>query len=357
MLPVIKAFRAAKNKYQVKICVTAQHREMLDSVMRFFSVRADYDLDLMRSGQSLFGLTGKLIHHLEPVLQKTKPDLVFVQGDTTSAFAGALAANYMKIPVAHIEAGLRSFDKYSPFPEEMNRVLISHLADFHFAPTKKAADHLKKEGIRSNVWITGNTVIDALLTGLKMISSRDERKFIRHFRNIDFRKKIVLVTGHRRESFGKPFREICLALKQIAAAHPDTEIVYPVHLNPNVQKPVYSILGKTPGVHLIPPQDYPFFIWLMYKSYLILTDSGGVQEEAPSLGKPVLVMRDVTERSEGIRAGTARLVGTNHQQITREADRLLTDPDAIQHMAKKVNPYGDGKAAQRILSVIGLFRK
>ncbi len=357
MIPVIKAFRVSANKYQVKTCVTAQHREMLDSVLKFFSVGADYDLNLMRTGQSLFGLTGNLIHKLEPVLQKTKPDLVFVQGDTTSAFAGALAAHYMKIPVAHIEAGLRSFNKYSPFPEEMNRVLISRLADFHFAPTKQAADYLKNEGIRKNVWITGNTVIDALISGLEIISRGDDEKYIRHFSDISFIKKIILVTGHRRESFGKPFREICLALKQIAGAHPDTEIVYPVHLNPNVQKPVNSILGGTPGVHLIPPQDYPFFIWLMRKSYLVLTDSGGVQEEAPSLGKPVLVMRDVTERTEGIRAKTALLVGTNHMQIVRETNRLLTDPDAIQRMAKKANPYGDGKAAQRILSVIDQLRK
>lgn len=357
MIPVIKAFRASENKYQVKICVTAQHREMLDSVLKFFSVRADYDLDLMRSGQSLFSLTGKLIHKLEPVLQKTKPDLVFVQGDTTSAFAGALAAHYMKIPVAHIEAGLRSFNKFSPFPEEMNRVLISRLADFHFAPTKRAADYLKEEGIRSNVWITGNTVIDALQLGLKIINTRGEGKFIRHFRNIDFGKKIILVTGHRRESFGKPFKEICLALKQIAGNHPETEIVYPVHRNPNVQTPVYSILGNTPGIHLIPPQDYPHFIWLMKKSSLILTDSGGVQEEAPSLGKPVLVMRDVTERTEGIRAGTARLVGTKYPQIAGEIERLLTDPKAFQSMAKKVNPYGDGKAALRIVSVIDQYSK
>ena len=353
MIPVIRAFRGSKNKYHVKICITAQHREMLDSVLNFFSVHADYDLNLMCSGQSLFGLTGKLIHKLETVLQKTKPDLVFVQGDTTSAFAGALAAHYMKIPVAHIEAGLRSYNKFSPFPEEMNRVLISRLSDFHFAPTSTAKENLISEGIGKNVWVVGNTVIDALYMGLDITNKPRLQKKIREFFNfLDYKKKTILVTGHRRESFGGPFESICRALKRIALENPDFQIVYPVHLNPNVREPVFRLLKNIPNIHLIRPLDYSQMIWLIQQSYLVLTDSGGIQEEAPSLGKPVIVMRDITERTEGIKAGTAIIAGTDENTIFYKTQELISNKKLYIRMSKIVNPYGDGKTSRRILRII-----
>ncbi len=357
MAPVIRAFRDCPDKFHVKVCNTAQHREMTDQVLRFFSIRPDFDLKLMKSNQTLFDLTGRLIMKTEKVLKEFRPDLVFVQGDTTTAFAGALAAFYSKIKVAHIEAGLRSYERFSPFPEEMNRLLTGKLADYHFAPTPLAAKNLAGEGIKNNVWITGNTVIDALFMGLSKIQSQNKAIYSRFFRFLDPEKKIILVTGHRRESFGKPFESVCHALKKIAQKHRDVQIVYPVHLNPNVRKPVYRILNKIQGIHLIPPVEYPHLIWLMKKSYLILTDSGGIQEEAPSLGKPVLVMRDVTERTEGIKAGTAILTGTDEKSVYRQADELITRQEKYEKMSKAVNPYGDGKASRRILSVISKLRE
>ncbi|TCK04448.1 non-hydrolyzing UDP-N-acetylglucosamine 2-epimerase [Phorcysia thermohydrogeniphila] len=352
MAPLIKEFERYPDRFNVKVCVTAQHREMLDQVLKFFGIEPDYDLNLMKPNQSLFELTANLIKELESVLKDFNPDLIFVQGDTTTAFVGALAGFYNKVKVAHIEAGLRSNNKYSPFPEEVNRVLIGKLADFHFAPTEKAKRNLLKEGIKNNVWVVGNTVIDALLLGLQIIKEQGEEKYYRYFDFMDFSKKIILVTGHRRESFGEPFRNICFALKELADSFEDVEIVYPVHLNPNVRKPVNEILRGHSRIHLIEPLEYPYLIWLMSKSYLVLTDSGGIQEEAPSLGKPVLVMREVTERIEGIEAGTAKLVGTNKEKIILEAVKLLENQEEYNKMAKAVNPYGDGTASRKILKIL-----
>ena len=349
MAPLIKVL---EKEFNVKICVTGQHREMLDQVMRFFGLEADYDLNIMKPNQSLYELTASLIKGLEPVIADFGPDLIFVQGDTTTAFVGALAGFYKKTRIAHLEAGLRSENKYSPFPEEINRVLVGKLADFHFAPTQRAKENLLKEGITENIWVVGNTVIDALFLGLDIIKSEGEDKYYRYFDFLDFSKKIILVTGHRRESFGKPFRNICFALKEIADSFEDIEIVYPVHLNPNVRKPVYEILQGRPRIHLIEPLDYPYLIWLMSKSYLILTDSGGIQEEAPSLGKPVLVMREVTERIEGVEAGTAKLVGTNKEKIVSEVSNLIRLKEEYTKMARAVNPYGDGTTSKKILKIL-----
>lgn len=343
LAPVIRKLRDAGN---VSVCVTGQHREMLDHVLGFFSVTADYDLNVMTANQGLFGLTANLLTLLEGVIEKDKPDVIIVQGDTTSSFVGALAGYYKKIKVSHIEAGLRSFDRYSPFPEETNRVLIGHMADYHFAPTSKARANLLREGISGdNIFVVGNTVIDALFTGLELIK-KCESDFNSYFDFVDFSKRVILVTGHRRESFGKPFEDICRALREIAVN--EVEIVYPVHLNPNVRRHVYPMLDGARNIHLIGPLEYPHLIWLMQKSYMVLTDSGGIQEEAPSLGKPVLVMRDVTERTEGIEAGTAKLVGTGTKKIVESALELLNNIDEYERMARACNPYGDGRASERI---------
>ncbi|MBI5641727.1 MAG: UDP-N-acetylglucosamine 2-epimerase (non-hydrolyzing) [Nitrospirae bacterium] len=334
----------------VRVCVTGQHREMLDQVLRFFSITPDYDLNVMVKNQSLFTVTAKALKLMEPVMEKSRPDLVIVQGDTTTAFIGALAGFYRQTQVAHIEAGLRSHDKYSPFPEEMNRILAGHIADYHFVPTEKARQNLLRENVPDrDIFITGNTVIDALFMGLEIIES-DVTQYDDYFRFIDFSKKVILVTGHRRESFGRPFENICSALRDIARE--DVEIVYPVHLNPRVRAHVFPILKGIRNVHLIEPLEYPYLIRLMKKSYLILTDSGGIQEEAPSLGKPVLVMRDVTERTEGIEQGTAVLVGTDRQRIVEQAGRLLSNRDEYRKMARRRNPYGDGKASARIKTIL-----
>lgn len=351
LCPLVKKMEEHTEKFNVKVCVTAQHREMLDQVLGFFRVKPDYDLDIMSANQTLFDVTGKGLKGLEKVIEEAHPDLIIVQGDTTTAFIGALAGYYKRIKVAHVEAGLRSGDKYSPFPEEANRILAGHLADFHFAPTEKAKQNLQKEGIVNNVYVVGNTVIDALFDGLERVKKEDEI-FAKDFSFIDFSKKVILVTGHRRESFGEPFENICKALKMIAEEHPYVELVYPVHLNPNVRKPVNKILGGQERIHLIEPLDYPHLIWLMDKSYLVVTDSGGIQEEAPSLGKPVIVMRDVTERIEGIEAGTAKLVGTLPHAIIYEVNWLLEDEKHYQRMANAVNPYGDGKACEKIVRVL-----
>jgi UDP-N-acetylglucosamine 2-epimerase (non-hydrolysing) len=334
----------------VQVCVTGQHRDMLDQVLEFFSIVPDYDLNIMVKNQSLFTVTIKSMKLLERVLDESKPDLIIVQGDTTTAFVGALAGFYKKIRIAHVEAGLRSFNKSSPFPEEMNRTLVGHIADYHFAPTKKAQDNLIKESIPAkNIFVVGNTVIDALLMSMDIIK-RDEKDFYDYFKFIDYSKKIILVTGHRRESFGKPFENICYALKELAREH--VEIVYPVHLNPNVRGHVYPLLSGIKNIHLIDPLDYPYLIWLMNRSYLILTDSGGIQEEAPTLGKPVLVLRDVTERTEGIKAGTGILVGTNKKKIIDSTRMLLSNTVAYRKMAQRRNPYGDGKASLRIRDIV-----
>lgn len=350
LAPLLKEFQKFPEKFDIKICVSAQHREMLDQVLDFFDITPDFDLDIMKPDQDLFKITTDALIGIKNVINSYKPEFLFIQGDTTTTFIGALAAFYAKVKIAHIEAGLRSFNKYAPFPEEINRVLTTHLSDLHFAPTSRSKENLLKEGVpEDRVFVVGNTGIDALFLGLKII---EERKInaIESFGAIDFRKKIILVTGHRRESFGKPFENICRAVKEIAINN-NVEIIYPVHLNPNVRKPVYKILRKIPNVHLIEPLDYPSFVWLMSKSHIILTDSGGVQEEAPSLGKPILVMRDVTERVEGVVAGTARIVGTNKARIIEETMKLLNNEDEYDKMSKAVNPYGDGFASKRIRQI------
>ncbi len=352
LAPLIKEFQKHPDQFEVKICVTAQHREMLDHVLTFFSITPDADLNIMKPGQSLFDVTVASLKELEKVFDTFHPQLVFVQGDTTTAFMGALAAYYKKIKVAHIEAGLRSGNKFSPFPEEMNRVLAGRLSDYHFTPTKKSVENLQKENIHEHIYNVGNTVIDALFLGLELVKKSGEEKYQTIFKNLDLAKRIVLITGHRRESFGEPFENICHAIKEVAEKFPNIEFVYPVHLNPNVQQPVNKILSGQKNIHLIEPLDYPSFVWLMNKSYIVLTDSGGLQEEAPSLGKPVLVMRDVTERMEGVDAGTAKLVGTDKNIIIREMVTLLSDESAYREMAKAVNPYGDGSACKQIVDVI-----
>jgi UDP-N-acetylglucosamine 2-epimerase (non-hydrolysing) len=327
---------------------------MLDQVMSFFNIDSDFDCNLMQPNQTLFDVTTNGLKHLENVLSRYRPDILFVQGDTTTAFVGALAAYYLQIKVAHLEAGLRSGNKYSPFPEEINRILVGRIADYHFAPTKKAVENLKHEGTIDHVWNVGNTVIDALFAGLKIIRKK-KLDFTKEFHKIDFSKRLVLITCHRRESFGEPLIDICGALKDIAFTYKDVELIYPVHLNPNVNKPVNEILHGQKNIHLLEPLDYPRLIWLMKKSYLVLTDSGGIQEEAPSLGKPVLVMREVTERIEGIEAGTAQLVGTSREAIVRSTRHLLENRAAYKIMAEAINPYGDGTASKKIVAILNKY--
>ncbi len=350
MAPLIQAFQS-DGSCEICVCITAQHRQMLDQVLNFFELPVHYDLNLMQPDQTLFELTANALTRLEPILEKEKPDLVFVQGDTTTVLTGALAAYYKKIKIAHLEAGLRSHDMFAPFPEEANRKLTGHLAHFHFAPTEQAALNLYNENIRANVHVVGNTVIDALHKGLKKTEA-SEQELRGIFSSVDFSKKIVLVTCHRRESFGAPFVAICEALKEIAETNPEATIVYPVHLNPNIKQVAEKLLGNTGNIRLIAPLPYHQLIWLMNKSYLILTDSGGIQEEAPSLGKPVLVLREVTERMEGVQAGTAKLLGTDKKRIVAETSKLLHDQSAYDRMANAVNPYGDGNSSQKIVEII-----
>lgn len=352
MAPLIRRF-SSDASFSVKVAVTAQHREMLDQVLDFFEISVDYDLNVMTPNQTLHGLTSTLIARItEEVLAKEHFDYVFVQGDTTTVLASALAAFYRKIPVVHIEAGLRSGDMHAPFPEEMNRVVASRLSHYHFCPTEGARQNLIKEGISERVYVVGNTVIDALLMGIEKVDSQPDEPMTDRFPNIDFRKKIVLVTCHRRENFGAPFEDICDALLTIADRFTDdVQLVYPVHLNPNVRDVAHRTLLR-PNIALIAPLDYPDLIWMMNRSNVILTDSGGIQEEAPSLGKPVLVLREVTERMEGVTAGTAILVGSSKEKIIAETTRLLTDETYYSEIATAVNPYGDGATSERILSVL-----
>lgn len=346
------------SEIQSRVCVTAQHREMLDQVLEIFEIRPDYDLNLMRPNQSLYQLTADALVALEPVIQKEKPDVVITQGDTTTAFVASLAAFYAQIKIARVEAGLRTHDKYSPFPEEINRLLADTLADIHFAPTERARQNLLQEGVSSEkIFVTGNTVIDALQYIWARVKDRDFRESFSIPREIFAQiargeKKLLLVTGHRRESFGPEFESICLGLKKIAQHYPNVVLIYPVHLNPNVRAPVRKILSQTDRVFLMEPLDYEKFVWLMGRAFFILTDSGGIQEEAPALGKPVLVMRKVTERPEALEAGTARLVGTDAENIFCEAARLLEDRTAYEQMARAVNPFGDGHAAERIFKIL-----
>lgn len=351
MAPLVLELRRRSSDFEVRVCLTGQHRQMLDQVNRFFGVVGDYDLNLMTTNQTLAELTARCVTGVDRVLGEWRPDIVFVQGDTTTVMAGALAAYYRKIPIAHLEAGLRSGDLYSPFPEEANRIMTGHLATWHFAPTEGARANLAREGIVDGVHVVGNTVVDALLLGLEKVRQKDV-EIASAFAFLDSSKRIVLVTGHRRESFGRPFEELCEALKDLAAARPDVQIVYPVHLNPNVREPVNRILKGISNVYLIEPLDYPQLIWLLDRSYMVLTDSGGIQEEAPTLGKPVLVLRDVTERMEGIEAGTAKLVGTNRGIILAAALELLDDQDEYERMARAVNPYGDGTTSGKIRDIL-----
>lgn len=350
LAPLIKTLVEETN-ITTRVCITAQHREMLDNVLAFFRIDPDYDLNIMKPGQSLYNVTIEALSGLGRVLSETNPDYIVVQGDTTTAMVGALAGYYSRVKIAHVEAGLRSGNLSSPFPEEGNRIITGHLAQLHFAPTEQARLNLRREGIEENVFVVGNTVVDALHLGLNIVK-QSKLDYRAKLGTVDFGKRVILVTGHRRESFGGPFESICRALKRIAESHPEVEILYPVHLNPNVQEPVRRILSGVKGVHLIDPLEYPCLIWCLNQCYLVLTDSGGIQEEAPSLGKPVLVMRDVTERTEGIDAGTAMLVGTEENKIVNGVEMLLGNPEIYAIMSKAENPYGDGKAARRIATAI-----
>ena len=353
MAPVVKAL-AEDPSFDAKVCVTAQHRQMLDQVLELFAIQPDFDLDLMKADQTLGDITGNVLHGMEGIFAQWQPDMVLVHGDTTTTLAAALSSYYAKVPVGHVEAGLRTGDKYSPWPEEMNRHLAGALADVHFSPTEKARENLLHEGIApESIHVTGNTVIDALLTVEERIrSDADLRgRLERHFPFLDPQKYLVLVTGHRRENFGSGFENICQAIATLARRD-DVQVVYPVHLNPHVQEPVRRILSDLSNVFLLKPQDYLSFVYLMHSCTLVLTDSGGIQEEAPSLGKPVLVMRDTTERPEALEAGTALLVGTDRARIVREVSRLLDAPEAYRTMAEAHNPYGDGTAARRIATFL-----
>lgn len=353
MAPVVQAL-AADGAIEARVCVTAQHRQMLDQVLDIFRIRPDFDLDLMKPSQDLSDITSNVLLGMRKVFCTWKPDIVLVHGDTTTTLAASLSAYYAKVRVGHVEAGLRTHNKYSPWPEEMNRRLTGSMTDLHFAPTERAHANLIGEGTAPDtIHITGNTVIDALLDVVARVRSDDElkRRFESQFSFIDPQKKLVLVTGHRRENFGAGFENICLSLADIASRG-DVQVVYPVHLNPNVQEPVRRILSDVAEVHLIDPLDYLPFVYLMDRSTLVITDSGGIQEEAPSLGKPVLVMRDTTERPEAVDAGTVKLVGTDSATIVREANHLLDDPAAYESMARAHNPYGDGKASARIRDIL-----
>ena len=380
MAPVVLALRKAEG-FQVRVCVTAQHRQMLDQVLALFGIRPDADLNVMRQDQSLTDITAEVLQKMEPVLKKDRPDLVLVHGDTTTSLAASLAAFYQRIPVGHVEAGLRTGDKYYPYPEEINRHLTDALADYRFAPTPLARENLLLEGIPTErIWVTGNTVIDALLWTVKKTRRRSKASTPSALyyppSAIRTGRRLILVTAHRRENFGRPLEEICLALRDLVKKFPDVEVLYPVHLNPNVREAVRKTLDgfgtswvrgapavlkrfaggpgrpKSGRIVLTEPLDYEPFVALMDASYLILTDSGGIQEEAPSLGKPVLVLRDETERPEAVEAGTVTLVGPHREKIVLEASRLLEDPQAYRSMARSVNPYGDGRAAGRIVRAL-----
>ena len=354
MAPLVHAL-SSDERFEAKCCVTAQHREMLDQVLELFEINPDYDLDIMRTGQSLNDVTARVLLELKPILQEFQPDVVLVHGDTATTFAASLAAYYEQIPVGHVEAGLRTGNIYSPWPEEANRRLTGAITQYHFAPTETSQNNLLKESFdKENISVTGNTVIDALLM-IKAKIDRDEALQLHLSEQFPFLqddKKLILVTGHRRESFGGGFERICEALASTAKKQPNVQIVYPMHLNPNVREPVNRMLAGISNVHLIEPQQYLQFIYLMNRAHIILTDSGGIQEEAPSLGKPVLVMRDTTERPEALEAGTVKLVGTNIDRIVVGLSTLLQDERAYQEMSFAHNPYGDGKACQRILDVL-----
>ena len=362
LAPLVRALKAQAPTLQTVVCVSAQHREMLDQVLQLFDIAPDHDLNIMRPKQDLFDVTCGILAGLKPVLQSERPDLILVHGDTTTTLAASLAAYYAGVPVGHVEAGLRTGNKHAPFPEEINRQLTGAIADLHFAPTNAARANLLREGVdQDRIHVTGNTVIDALVAVVKRLHDDEVLRAAldRKFSFLDAEKRLILVTGHRRENFGEGFEQICQALADIAASEPSVEVLYPVHLNPNVRKPVAEILAAQhlTNVHLIDPVDYLPFVYLMNRAHLIITDSGGVQEEAPSLGKPVLVMRDTTERPEAVAAGTAILVGTSRDQIVKETRNLLHNPAAYATMSHAYNPYGDGEAAGRIVQLILSFKQ
>jgi UDP-N-acetylglucosamine 2-epimerase (non-hydrolysing) len=358
MAPVVQTLIASP-EITCEVAVTAQHRQMLDQVLDLFDITPDYDLDIMKQNQDLFDVTSRVMLGLRDVLKQSQPDVVLVHGDTTTCFAAGMAAFYLGIPVGHVEAGLRTGDMQAPFPEEANRSLVGRIATYHFAPTEGSQDNLLKENVKpEQIWVTGNTVIDALLDVREKVNSYDTSAWapklpLELVKQIsDKPSKFILITGHRRENFGEGFVNFCTALKEIADAYPDWILVYPVHLNPNVQKPVYELLGDSPNIRLIDPQDYLPFVWLLDKCDLVITDSGGIQEEAPSLGKPVLVTREVTERPEAVEAGTVKLVGTSKEKIVSEALKILTDESVYKAMSEAHNPYGDGRASQRIVDIL-----
>ncbi len=349
MAPLAQKFKKSDG-FETKVCVTAQHREMLDQVLSFFGVVPDYDLNLMKPNQNLYTLTADIITELKPILDEYQPDYVYVHGDTTTTMAASISSFYSGAKICHIESGLRTFDRRSPFPEEVNRQVAGRIADYHFAPTEQSKKNLLREGVdEKSILVTGNTVIDALLMSIEKIDKVDNEEIAELKKIVDVSKKLILVTGHRRENHGQGFINICEALKEIAIKNSDVQIVYPVHLNPNVQQPVFDILSGVKNIHLILPLAYPAFVWLMNQSYLIITDSGGVQEEAPSLGKPVLVMRDATERPEAVEAGTVILVGTDKEILIKECQELLTNDVKYKHMSALHNPYGDGRACEKIV--------
>ena len=352
MAPVVLELKKEK-KIKSYVCVTGQHRHMLDQVLKMFVIKPDFDLNIMKPDQTLEDIVSRVIIDIGKVFDKVKPDIVLVQGDTTTAFIVALAAFFRKVKIGHVEAGLRSHDKFKPYPEEINRRLLSHVADLHFTPTKGSAENLIRENIdKRTVFVTGNTVIDALLNIAGRKEKVGRRKEEGGLRGVDFKKKIILVTAHRRESFGKDIEEMFRAIRKIALSRPDVEIIYPVHLNPNVRRPVDKILKGASRVRLVEPMDYVPFVKLMKSAHILLTDSGGIQEEAPALNKPVLVMRHVTERPEGVKAGCAKLVGTKEKDIVRNIIKLLDDKKLYAKMARARNPYGDGHAARKIVKVL-----
>lgn len=362
MAPLVKEFQSFPNQFQTIVCVTGQHREMLDQVLNLFNIKPDYDLNIMKINQDLYDITTRVLIGMRDVLIDSHPDIVFVHGDTTTSIVSALASFYQQIPVAHIEAGLRTHNIYSPWPEEMNRLITGRLATYHFAPSILSRQNLLNEGIQeSAITVTGNTVIDALHMVIEKINSNKSiqlelnenlKKSGYDVDRLTDGKRLVLITGHRRENFGDGFIRICSAIKTLIETYPDVDFLYPMHLNPNVRKPIYELFGTEPlpNMFFIEPLEYLPFVYLMNKSTLVLTDSGGIQEEAPGLGKPVLVMRDTTERPEAVDAGTVKLVGTNYKKIVLEVSRLLDDAEHYEHMSKSVNPYGDGLACSRIVN-------
>tara|TARA_R100000935_G_scaffold36196_1_gene56924 strand:+ start:20898 stop:22022 length:1125 start_codon:yes stop_codon:yes gene_type:complete len=354
MAPLVTAF-LQDDHFETKVCVTAQHREMLDQVLDFFEIVPDFDLNVMKPNQNLYSLTATIIEGMKEVLEDVQPDYVYVHGDTTTSMAVGIAGFYAGAKVCHVEAGLRTFNRQYPFPEEFNRQLTGRIADYHFAPTKLSKENLLKENTKEDtILVTGNTVIDALLFGIKKVTAKDynDAEIEMLSATIETSKKILLVTGHRRENHGEGLLNICSALKTIAQEHPETQIIYPVHLNPNVKGPVHELLAGVENILLVPPLAYPAFIWLMEKSYLIITDSGGIQEEAPSLGKPVLVTRTTTERPEAVEEGTVLLVGTDTKKIVAKTKELLENSSYYKNMSQLHNPYGDGKSANRIVNYI-----